>query len=255
MEKPVNILLVDDDAGMLKTMNYILSDKGFEVVALNNGPDAMELIKKKTFDIVFSDIKMPGMNGVELLKKIKRLSPETDVLMITAYTMHDLVEQAKKAGANAIFSKPLDLDRIISYIEKLGSKGQETEPASNNEIKELYYQLEEKDRQIIRLQKELAEIKSNPALILEKEKKKKQSENVADVLNLKQYELYKILSQGEKNYNELLEAVKTKDIDINDLAALRLQLSRLSKRLEQETLYKVERIRRDKILYFKISSS
>ncbi len=96
MNKSVSILVIDDDLGMLKTLDYILTDKGYEVVTLSSGAEAVELIKEKSFDIVLTDIKMPGMNGVEVLKEIKRLSPGTSVMMITAYTMHELVQEAKR---------------------------------------------------------------------------------------------------------------------------------------------------------------
>src|SRR3989339_776364 len=101
MNKSISILIVDDDLGMLKTLDYILTDKGYEVATVNNGFKAIEMIKERKFDIVLTDIKMPDINGVEVLKEIKKPAPETNVMMITAYTMHELVQEAKKGGANA----------------------------------------------------------------------------------------------------------------------------------------------------------
>ncbi len=261
MEKSISILIVDDDLGMLKTLNYILTEKGYEVVAVNNGLEAIELIKKRSFDIVLTDIKMPEINGVQLLKEIKKLSPQTNVMMITAYTMHELVQEAKKGGANAIFSKPLDLDSFISYTEELKNINQDAAQDDGSEYSELFQILEDREREIREknllideLKNELAEIKKNPTELFEEKRRRIQSENIHDLLSPKQYELFKLLSQGEKNYEELFKETQRMGLDIRDMAALRLQLSRLNNKLEQDTIYKVERIHRNKSFLFRISS-
>jgi len=105
MGKKVSILIIDDDEGMLKTLNYILVDKGYEVVPCSTGAEAIALVNRRTFDIALIDIRMPGMDGVAVLKAIKKLSPDTSIMMITAYTMHKLVEEAKKEGAALLFVK------------------------------------------------------------------------------------------------------------------------------------------------------
>ena len=257
MGKPVSILIVDDDLGMLKTLKYILTYKGYEVVALNTGVEAIEQIKERSFDIVLIDLRMPDMNGVEVLKEIKRLDPETNVMMITAYTMHELVEKAKKGGAKAILSKPLDLDEIISYAEEFRTNRRE--PVQNDDLSELLQILDDKEKEmrgketlIEEMKKELAEIKKNPYQMLEEERKKRQSENIQTVLKTKQLELFNILCQEEKNYEEILKTSQSENIGIRDMAALRLQMSRLDKKLAKETNFKVEKIRRNKILYFRI---
>lgn len=262
MKKSVSILVVDDDSGMLKTLHYILADKGYEVVTLSSGAEAVELIKKKFFDIVLTDIRMPGMNGVEVLKEIKRLSPGTSVMMITAYTMHELVQEAKNGGAKAVFPKPLDWEKIIPKIEEFSNKRPIQGQDIDLEHSELLRILENREREIKEksllideLKRELAKIKINPSEMLDEARRKKQSENVHAVLKQKQYELFKILSQGEKGYEEILETVQSKNLDIRDMAALRLQISRLDKKLKQDTIYKIERIRRNKALYFRIDKT
>ena len=148
MEKTVSILLVDDDEGMLKTLNYILLDKGYEVVTENSGARAIELIKQRHFDIALVDIRMPEMDGVTLLKEIKRLSPNTSVMMITAYTMHKLVEEAKMEGAQAVFAKPLDLDQLISQAEKLRRVAKPSPQANDLKHQELLKLLDDKEIEI-----------------------------------------------------------------------------------------------------------
>ena len=260
MAKPVSILIVDDDEGMLKTLHYILTDKGYEVETRNNGFEAIELIKKRSFNIVLLDIKMPGMNGVEVLKEIKSLAPETNIMMITAYTMHRLVEEAIKEGAQVIFPKPLDIDKVLSYADEL--KGHElAEQDDDFESSKLLHILEERERElkeksllIDKLKKELIAIKENPAALFEQERRKKQSENIHTLLRPKLLELFNILRQGEKNYDDIFQEALSRQLDIRDMYALRLLMSRLNKKLKQETNFQIKRIPRDKVVYFKISS-
>lgn len=261
MNKSISILIVDDDLGMLKTLDYILTDKGYEVTTVNNGFKAIEMIKERKFDIVLTDIKMPDINGVEVLKEIKKLAPETNVMMITAYTMHELVQEAKKGGANAVFSKPLDLDNFFSYTEQLKNNNMDATVNDDLEFSELFQILEDRERElreknflIDELKKELDEIKTNPSELFEEKRRKMLSENIQDILNNKQFELFKLLSEKERNYDEIFEAARVNNLDIRDMAALRLQMARLKIKLEHDTIYKIERIHRNKSFYFMISS-
>ncbi len=122
MEKPVSLFIVDDDLGMLQTLSYILKEKGYEVDTAKDGFEAMERIKEKTFDIVLMDIKMPGMNGVELLRQLKKLSPDTIVVMMTAYSLNELIREAKKEGALCVLLKPLDLEKMMAFIEQFSAQ-------------------------------------------------------------------------------------------------------------------------------------
>jgi len=115
-------LIVDDDFGMVQTLNYILTEKGCEVETAKDGFEAVERIKERAFDVVLTDIKMPGLNGVGLLKEVNRLSPETATVMMTAYTLPELVGEAKRQGAVAVLPKPLDLDKVIAFIDELGTR-------------------------------------------------------------------------------------------------------------------------------------
>ncbi len=118
MQNSAGILVVDDDAGMLRTLHYILSEKGYLVDTATDGAGAIAHLNKKHFDILLTDIKMPGMNGVELMRETKRLSPDTIIVMMTAYTRDELVQEAMREGAMAVLPKPLDFDQIISFIEE-----------------------------------------------------------------------------------------------------------------------------------------
>lgn len=124
MEKRANILIVDDNISLAKTMSLILKRKGYEATTAPDGLVAIKRIKERPFDLIFMDIKMPLMDGVQIYRKIKKIRPETIVIMMTAYAVENLVAQALKEGAYGIIYKPLDIEKMISLIEKSRKKKQ-----------------------------------------------------------------------------------------------------------------------------------
>ena len=119
MGESVSIMIVDDNVSLCRTMSLILSRKGYEVTVASDGSEAIEKAKKKGhFDVVFMDIKMPLMDGVETFKRIKRVIPEAAVVMMTAYAVEDLIQEALQEGAYGIIYKPVDIENAITIIEK-----------------------------------------------------------------------------------------------------------------------------------------
>jgi CheY-like chemotaxis protein len=115
----MRILIVDDDPGMAETFGDILEAKGHHVRITSNGVQALACIGEEAFDVTFLDIKMAGMNGVEVLQRIKRARPAALVVMMTAYALPDLIAQAEREGAVAVLAKPLPLDRVIRFLTEL----------------------------------------------------------------------------------------------------------------------------------------
>jgi len=114
-----NILVVDDLRSIRLTLGGTLEDKGYNVVTAENGYQAIEAARKTHFNIIFMDIKMPGINGVQTFREVKRIDPNAAVVMMTAYSVEDLVREAMEEGAYAIVYKPFDFNRIIAIIEEL----------------------------------------------------------------------------------------------------------------------------------------
>ena len=112
-----NILVVDDLKGMRVTLGRILEDEGHNVVLAENGYQAIEAAKQTSFDLIFMDIKMPGINGVQTLREVKKINPQAAVIMMTAYSVEDLVREALEEGAYAVVYKPFDIENILSIIE------------------------------------------------------------------------------------------------------------------------------------------
>lgn len=116
-DKP--ILIVDDNINLIKTMSFILKRKGFTVTTAKDGLEAIDKVKKQAFTLIFMDIKMPLMDGVETFKKIKKINPETVVMMMTAYAVEDLVQEALEEGAYGIIYKPLDIEKVVDLIQEV----------------------------------------------------------------------------------------------------------------------------------------
>lgn len=114
----INVLIVDDQIGMIETFTDILEDKGFNVSTSEDGYQAIKKVKEKPFDVIFMDIKMPGINGVQTYREIKKINPNIAVIMMTAYSVEDLIKEAIEEGAYAVVYKPFEIEKIIKIIEK-----------------------------------------------------------------------------------------------------------------------------------------
>ena len=166
--------------------------------------------------------------------------------------------EKKKGILNSIryFLDPWDLFETIQKLEeelKEFKVEKETEIRFTRQLLEIgEKKLKEKELLIAELKKELAEIKINAPAKLEEDRKRRQTENVHTILNQKQLELFKILSKEEKTYSEILESASNIKLNIHDMSALRVQISRLNRKLKQETNFKVERMQRNSEFYYKI---
>jgi DNA-binding NtrC family response regulator len=113
-----NILVVDDEEVIREGMRRILSAEGFHVDTSASGRTAIEKIQERDFDVVITDLKMPGMDGIEVLKAIKILQPEVPVIIITGYSTVDTAVDAMKNGAFDYIAKPFTSDLIIDKVQK-----------------------------------------------------------------------------------------------------------------------------------------
>ena len=117
MSSKISILIVDDDVGVCQTLADILEAKGYQVDTAADGFQAIEKVRKAAYDVALMDIKMPGMNGVETYKKMKRSELKTKVIMITAYALEELIREAYKEGVVGVMHKPLEIDSLIKSID------------------------------------------------------------------------------------------------------------------------------------------
>jgi DNA-binding NtrC family response regulator len=113
------ILIVDDEPDMLRLLTMILRDKTpYEATTTNNPVEALELAKKGGYDIVITDLKMPGLDGIELLNAIRSFSPNIPIIIITAYATAESAAEAMDKNAFDFITKPFRKEQILFTIDK-----------------------------------------------------------------------------------------------------------------------------------------
>ncbi len=110
------ILVVDDEAPLLMTLSANLELEGFDVTEARSGEQAIQLVRTKEFDLVLSDIRMPGISGVELCQQVHQVRPELPVILMTAFTVEGVVQQAVADGAIVVIPKPFAIEHLIQML-------------------------------------------------------------------------------------------------------------------------------------------
>ncbi|MEW6008560.1 MAG: response regulator [Candidatus Omnitrophota bacterium] len=131
----IDILLIDDEKDFVSTMEFWLKGQGYKVQTVFNGQDALKIIKVQAPHIVFLDINMPVMDGIETLKRIRQIDSELPVVMITAHDTDENRKEAYKLKANAFFDKSKDFyeaDHIIKSILHFFAKGKKDNNKKGN---------------------------------------------------------------------------------------------------------------------------
>jgi DNA-binding NtrC family response regulator len=117
--KKKSILIIDDDESMKSALAESLESCGYATEAVDSGYEALILFKKRKFDLVLTDMRMPGMTGIEVLKVVKNMSPEIPVIVITAYGTVNTAVEAMKEGAAEFIMKPFSLDDLESVVKNV----------------------------------------------------------------------------------------------------------------------------------------
>ena len=116
-----SVLVVDDEENLLVLLDRILSKEGYTVRTASNAYQALDLIDRSAFDLAILDIKMFPIDGVALLSEIKKRSPATQVVMITAYPTADTRNQCLRSGASTYLTKPLDIHELKTVVQTLAT--------------------------------------------------------------------------------------------------------------------------------------
>ncbi|HEY4550125.1 MAG TPA: response regulator [Bacillus sp. (in: firmicutes)] len=112
------ILVVDDQFGIRILLNEVLQKEGYDTYQAANGLQALEVLNDHVPDLVLLDMKIPGMDGIEILKRMKVLQPDIKVIIMTAYGELDMIQEAMDLGAITHFAKPFDIDDIRKAVAK-----------------------------------------------------------------------------------------------------------------------------------------
>ena len=115
----MKILVVDDEEGARDLFNTILTDEGYDVSLANGGEEALDLFKSNPFNLVITDIKMPVMDGLQLLQEIRKMGSKTDVIMVTAYGEVESYLTAMSLGAAEYINKPVRIKELKRIVHKV----------------------------------------------------------------------------------------------------------------------------------------
>lgn len=118
MPDNVKIMVIDDEPSVLESFKMILKIKDYDVATFSDGPSALAQLEKGKFDIAFVDYKLPGMDGLEVLKKIKGTDPEVEVIIVTAYATESSHANAITLGALEYLRKPFLMEEIYELVER-----------------------------------------------------------------------------------------------------------------------------------------
>jgi DNA-binding NtrC family response regulator len=118
MSRKLNILVVDDDAANAESLAELFEMDDHKVIVAYDGQQAIEAFSLNKVDVGFFDVMMPNKNGVESFMEIKAANPDARVYFMTGYSADELLEKAVKGGALGVFSKPVDLSRLLLAVEK-----------------------------------------------------------------------------------------------------------------------------------------
>jgi DNA-binding NtrC family response regulator len=116
--KPYNILLVDDDQSMRRIISFNLEKQGYKVAAAESGEEVLRLMQDREFELMISDIRMPGLSGIELMEKALMKNPSMAVIFITAYGSIESAVEAIKKGAYDYITKPFEMDKLNHLVKK-----------------------------------------------------------------------------------------------------------------------------------------
>ncbi|EIF15055.1 Spo0F [Bacillus sp. 5B6] len=112
------ILIVDDQYGIRILLNEVFHKEGYQTFQAANGIQALDIVTKERPDLVLLDMKIPGMDGIEILKRMKMIDESIRVIIMTAYGELDMIKESKELGALTHFAKPFDIDEIRDAVKK-----------------------------------------------------------------------------------------------------------------------------------------
>ena len=131
--RPARILVVDDEESIRDLLRLVLTGEGYSVVTANDGEEAIEHLEAQRFDLVITDLVMPKVNGIEVLRAAKRIDSNFPVIVITGYPSVETVTELVRLGAGDYLTKPFNVDVVLVTVAKLLEMGRMSgEPGSGD---------------------------------------------------------------------------------------------------------------------------
>lgn len=133
-----SVLLVDDEEQFLRVLSERLTNRGLQVDSVTSGEEAVAQVENKNFDAVVLDLAMPGINGIETMKRIKEKRPDLEIIILTGHATVKVGIEAMKLGAEDFLEKPVDLNVLLERIKEAKHKRMlDLEKESQNEMKQI----------------------------------------------------------------------------------------------------------------------
>jgi CheY-like chemotaxis protein len=116
-KETARVLLIDDDHDFLRITSFWLQSKGYEVVTVEDGKQALKRVQKEEFDAIFLDFCLPGMDGIEVLRRIRETEEDLPIILVTAYPDPDSITRAKKFNISGYFPKTSPFEQLASIVD------------------------------------------------------------------------------------------------------------------------------------------
>jgi two-component system, NtrC family, response regulator PilR len=129
----VRVMIIEDDKEMRSLLKDFFEEEGFETDSASNGVDALRMLSKDHFDLVITDIRMPGLTGLDILPRIRRLKPEIPIIVMTAYGSDDVRRRSLERGATIYLEKPIHLSKLRAVIREMVLRKSSEQTWSNAE--------------------------------------------------------------------------------------------------------------------------
>ena len=110
------ILIIDDETSVRELFTGVFTDEDYEVIATEDGNQALEILKRDNIDVIFLDLKLFGMNGIDLCRQIREMKPMSMIFAITGWASLFEIEECRQAGFDDYFEKPLDMDMLTDAV-------------------------------------------------------------------------------------------------------------------------------------------
>jgi CheY-like chemotaxis protein len=120
---PLRVFIVDDDQDFAESLALLIEGRGYQVELAFSGEEAIAKFREQDFDITFMDVRLPGKSGTESFSEIRKFKPSARVVMMTGYSVEQLLEQAVEHGAWGVLDKPIDVNQLLEMLERIKPDG------------------------------------------------------------------------------------------------------------------------------------
>lgn len=124
----MRVLIVDDEEELVHALVERLDLRGIEAVGVTNGHDALERVYEESFDVILLDVRMPGLGGLEVIKKVKEKWPKLEVILLTGHGSTRDAEEGERAGAFKYIMKPVNIEDLVALLREASGEGESREP-------------------------------------------------------------------------------------------------------------------------------